>query len=163
MRTLRDLEKAVDASLDSANLLSKIKNDGSCRRAIATAYYSLFWELTIGGAHLLLGDSAHPEELTRVSRAFGHKTITAVAEKMTSGVLGKFVSDEVKSVSTCLKSLYANRISADYEPLWNQAEALAESSVSRAREAVSLWRTLGDSARVSAIIMMLGLKLGDDR
>lgn len=112
----------------------------SLRRAVSTAYYSLF--------HLLIAAAVvnwrRRDQRTALARVFDHHRMKSASEKVPSGIPGQdpSVVADLKMVATAFIRLQQYRYAADYDnsQKWSRTEVLAQ--VNLASEASRRWRAI---------------------
>jgi hypothetical protein len=138
-------------------------SQASLRRAISTAYYSLFHVL-IREALRQIGPTLSEENSNRVYRWFDHGTMYRVARAFaqdvvripnSKDVLIRTNTRGVKFISQHFADLQELRHSADYDPaaVFLRADVLA--NIDRVGTAFLLWPLLKNSPETNALLLSL--------
>jgi uncharacterized protein (UPF0332 family) len=156
-------EELLQLARQLVNNRQKELRDARLRRAISTAYYSLF--------HLLVQTASErfvTEDRLRclVGRAFGHADMLRVARSFESGAgaLPAFLTAtftgsipaEIQQVAEAFADLQQARHEADYDLLKSFTRADAQKIVSQAEQAFATWNTVKcDAAAKPALELFL--------
>jgi uncharacterized protein (UPF0332 family) len=145
--------------------------DVSIRRAISTAYYSLFHFLLDEASGILVGASQNDKPIRHLlSRCFGHgqmlkacETIVGQATKGASPVYAPFAhsirnqANDLLVVAKTFKDLQEHRHRADYDLSQRYTRAQALKSVSNVEDAMRAWKRIKnvDRSVVQLVAVML--------
>lgn len=134
----------------------------SLRRAISTAYYSLFHLIVEDGASLLV---RRAQLRPVIARCFDHKNLRSTAEAICEAYRGPKgpqglrpflrlpVSDELAAVCEAFVNLYENRLRADYDTRQKFTRAGTAIILSSAATAHAKWR--GERGTYNAQVFVL--------
>jgi uncharacterized protein (UPF0332 family) len=156
---------ATDLLEQARHLASREKKkprQASLRRAISTAYYSLFHLLLEAGSRQFVVDVS----LRRlVSRAFSHGEMQKAAKCFASGgdlpahlssAFSGSIPAEIQRIALAFVDLQQARHDADYNLLERFTRAQVERLIQQAAEAVTDWRTnKGNTAARPAVELFL--------
>lgn len=132
---------ADDLLEDARHLAAKGEDEdrASCRRrAISTAYYSVF--------HLLVEDfvAAWPYEgqRSRLARMFDHRKMRDAAFEPQDRKNPTPAETAIEAVKTAFRELQAGRHRADYDLSWNIVSTDVAGALTLAADALAQWRTV---------------------
>lgn len=138
----------VERLLDAADLLVKESGGSSAfrRRAVSTAYYSVFHSLAKLCADHLLPISRTSEEYVRVYRALEHGSLKNAFSAQDSPLKKR---TNLRTIGDLTVRLQSERRRADYLPPIRNVfpRGKAEDLIDQARQAVSLIESLGEQDR----------------
>ena len=146
----------VSRFLEIADLLIKEGGNNSAyrRRAVSTAYYSVFHSLAKLCADHLLPVERTTEEYTRVYRALEHGSLKSAFSVKDSPLKRKAT---LRTIGDLLVRLQSERFKADYLPPIKNVfpRGKAEDLVDQARQAVGLIESLSEEDRNSLAAYLL--------
>jgi hypothetical protein len=132
------------------------------RRAVSTAYYALFIELSDDAASAMA--PASPTKLKAVvRRKLKHSTMVGVCKawKARNSPWGHLIvagpPAQLATVAGDFVALQEERHEADYEPTLRLSKAGAMASVLRARDAIQTWRALKAAYPDAASVFLVSL------
>jgi hypothetical protein len=132
------------------------------RRAVSTAYYALFIELSAAAAQAM--SPAVPAKLQGVvRRKFQHNVMSRACKAWStkkSPWTDLLVGDapaEMLAVAGDLVALQEERHEADYEPTLRLSKAGARATVLRARDAIDAWRLLRNEHPNASNVFLVSL------
>lgn len=143
----------------SSDLLAQAQNlanreagrpkQASLRRAVSTAYYSLFHLLVEDAARAMFGGRDATDLRNTVQRAFQHATMKKAARGFSAGNLTEpwkhllpTPSNELKQVAQTFAELQEARHQADYDVGHSLTRAEAVDLVERAGDAIAAWKSV---------------------
>lgn len=141
----------------------------SLRRAISTAYYSLFHLIVEDGASLLV---RRAQLRSAVARSFDHKNLRSAAQAIgeayrgPSGIQGlrpflrPSVSSELAAVCEAVVNLQENRHRADYDTAQKFTRAETASILSSAFSAHAKWRGERDTHNAQVFVLAAAKLIG---
>lgn len=152
----------------------KRPKQASLRRAVSTAYYSLFHLLAEDAARAMFGGADTSDLRMVVRRAFQHGTMKKMARGIAAGnpaetwkpLIAK-PSPELRLVAETFVELQEGRHDADYDPARRLTRAEAIDLVERAEAATKAWtavRKMGPRSRaysLEARVFLASLLVGD--
>ena len=116
------------------------------RRAISSAYYSLFHAIVADAADIVVGKSQrHTPRYALVYRSVDHRSLRVICEEVKKSTLpAKYAKyapksgfgSDLRSVATVVVELQEKRHSADYDPLYRAKVSDAVLAVATARTAL---------------------------
>lgn len=134
----------------------KKPKDASLRRAVSTAYYSLF-HLLIEEACKLFIPGRRKDLRHRMARNFEHKRMKEAAQEVTSGQ--SQAPPKLKSVAKAFVDLQQQRHDADYNLTKRFRRSGVLALLSQAEQALDDWETIRDLPAAETFLVSLLVKL----
>jgi hypothetical protein len=156
----------LELAQDLANLHREIPHQASLRRAVSTAYYTLF--------HLLISEAtanwARPELRATLGRCFDHGPMKTASEAKVSQINtllmrnppdgeGKTVALHLRTVANTFVQAQQRRYDADYNlgREWTRVEV--DTQIASVTVAFKAWKVIRDEATAQAyLVSLLGTK-----
>jgi uncharacterized protein (UPF0332 family) len=150
-----------DDLLEQANHLAnrepKRPRQASLRRAVSTAYYSLF--------HLLVSSAISqwksPQQRAHMARGFEHGAMREASKKTSNKQFDPadvFVADHLKIVAKAFVDLQQHRHAADYSYVKKWSRTEAQSHVDTAADALASWKIIQNEELARDYLVSLLIK-----
>ncbi len=130
------------------------------RRAISTAYYALFHQLSKECANFVVGTNPSDDCWCRVYRSLGHNTtknaclaLLSEAKKQKTG--GETLPDNVGTFVSAFLNMQSERQDADYNPLKNFYKSSTQRDIDVARKAISALQDATKEEKKRLLILTL--------
>ena len=150
-----------DDLLEQANHLAnrepKRPRQASLRRAVSTAYYSLF--------HLLVSSAISqwksPQQRAQMARGFEHRAMKEASKKIPNKQVDPadvFVADHLKIVAKAFVELQQHRHAADYSYVEKWSRTEVQSHVDTAADALTSWKIIQNEELARDYLVSLLIK-----
>lgn len=135
----------------------------SLRRAVSTAYYSLFHFLTDQASRLVVGRQDLPLR-AMMARAFNHSVMKTTAAEFVRGKLpdraipalgGHPIPAELKSIADAFVTLQEFRHDADYNLSYRFERERVELLIEQVQQAIDLWPHIQNSPAAKLFLYLL--------
>ena len=157
-------QSLLELAQSMAKMDAKRPRQATLRRAISTAYYSVFHLLTTEYAALYSSD---PVAKAAIARTVNHKDIAAIARDFSSSTpvmpeslksKGVVVTPELSAVARAFSELQDERHDADYDVSFTYTRIEAEAILTIARNAFKNWNTAKSSPAAKLFLACFQLK-----
>lgn len=160
----------AEVAEELANLGSTKPKQAALRRAISTAYYSVFHFLIEQATKHIAGVSSSEAKLRAfIARGISHSAMKTVCKSISSGNWPNVVEQRIgkstigppslplRDVAAAFVNLQQLRHSADYDPLrkFSRADAIIE--VGRAKALMQLWETVPEGDERTLFLHLLAV------
>lgn len=142
----------------------KRPRQASLRRAISTAYYALFHQLTYDASRFMISGTNRDALRQCLGRAFAHQIMKTVCKQFASGTCptklqtalqAQAIPSELKEVAQAFVDLQQARHEADYDTARRFTRAEANDLVDQCDQAFTNWQSVRNTS--SAEAFMVGL------